>query len=373
MKRILNKETVINQKTMKNTNSKGLIPIIVIAFVAVIALAMVGVGIYFKIQNDKQTKENANTNQSVANTNTVTNLNNETNANTNQVAINTNATSNTNATNQNANTNMATDETAWWKWKTYTNEEYNYVVMYPENWQGSGTNENFYLAPLNASAQDTVGISVVSSNPKMLSFTDWAKESGLPEQDKWQSITIPAGEAFQNSLTKTIKILRGVDVYSIDNGIGFERGKTDENIFNRIIDSFQFTDETGEWKTYTSDKYKYSVQYPVTYYAHTDKKADSADCFSATQGDSDAPSFCIWVYDRPQGTSVQEWWESNKQAQYVIDDLKTIEGVETVVHKTQPGSFGGRYFIFATDTKVVKIYNASPYENEIFSTFQFTK
>lgn len=111
MKRILNKETVINQKTMKNINSKGFVPIIVIAFVAVIALAMVGVGIYFKVENDKQIKEQKNTNS---------------------VAVNTNTETNTNTTNQNANTNTATDETAGWQ--TYENKELGIIFGYPKSW-----------------------------------------------------------------------------------------------------------------------------------------------------------------------------------------------------------------------------------------------
>lgn len=139
-------------------NQKGFIPIVLAIVISVIAVAMVGVGVYFKVASDKQA-EKANTNQVATNTNTGTNVNTAVNTN---IATNMNAAVNTNATNQNSNTNTATNvntnantntatntntasspysSAGCPTWPTYTDVEYSWTARYPCNWTAVRTYE----------------------------------------------------------------------------------------------------------------------------------------------------------------------------------------------------------------------------------------
>lgn len=60
-------------------------------------------------------------------------------------------------------------------------------------------------------------------------------------------------------------------------------------------------------KEFKNEKFGYSVNYPAEYFA----KPGDVDCFSATEGDSDAPGFCILFKVNVKNQDLHTWRNEN--------------------------------------------------------------
>ncbi|XOU94326.1 MAG: hypothetical protein ACNFW9_05805 [Candidatus Kerfeldbacteria bacterium] len=130
-------------------NQRGIINTTIIITILAIAILLVGVAWYFYANNDESINTNtaplANVTFSNINTNTALNINTTVGTNEATDIINTNLEPATNI-NATTNVNSAVDNTSGWL--TYTNDWYNYQMMYPPDWT---------IEEVDISAEDSVG------------------------------------------------------------------------------------------------------------------------------------------------------------------------------------------------------------------------
>lgn len=105
------------------THPKGLIPIVIVIFIAIIAAGVVGAAWYFQ-----ENRTDTNTVAAINTTNAVSNVNTTTTSNTNSIV-----TTNVNTSTTNTNTVVEGDADCP-TWPTYTDPEYSWTMQYPCDW-----------------------------------------------------------------------------------------------------------------------------------------------------------------------------------------------------------------------------------------------
>ncbi|MFA5070373.1 MAG: hypothetical protein WC528_03765 [Patescibacteria group bacterium] len=265
-------------------NQKGVINLALPIVIAVVLLGIIAFGYFWYLPKVNE-NNNANTNQVAVNTNVSQNQNANSNQNTNAtVVVNGNA-------NTNSNTNTAVDTTGW---KTYANTTYSYVVKYPTSWElgdsnpanvffkngtygsayeggDTGIRIKFYNSP-----DDMATLKGPVDGTHYSSLAQWiqANKNYVPElavvsssflgltghEAAWPAM---AGE-YRFFLERNSKIMVISLIYLNSparniNSIGRPEFTAEEQAF---FDSFQFTDETAGWKTYTNEDYYFTIKYP---------------------------------------------------------------------------------------------------------------
>ncbi len=137
------------------------------------------------------------------------------------------------------------DETA--NWKTTINTNLGYSIKYPGGWKAETNNSGTTLTNLSKSEQVImIELNSANANPNQLSITEWLKAQQWPDprpiEAQFKSIgTVGGVSAVEQSPTGTVYFTKGMNVFVVNNGIGFERKVVDEKLFLQILSTFKFT------------------------------------------------------------------------------------------------------------------------------------
>jgi hypothetical protein len=292
------------------------------------------------------------------------------NKNTNQAAVNTNA-----------NTNAAADETAGWQ--TYTNSTYNYLIEYPDDYslEGSGqlvTFKKVFLVETDGYLNSThyVSVRVLDSNAQNYYKTvyDWAM-AGFIEKDNPSGYSFKDMETLGNNNYRVYSVASGMDtvteyfiiknnkVYSLYNSC---LGNCDIFKGAEISATFQFTDETADWQTYTNTVYSYQTKYPTTY--KVDDHSNENKAWISPIEESIVPVFKIFVTDKKI-----EAYEKDLRDEHI--DPKPEENLNYVMNDGTPyfeevatiGGIKGKKLGFGTAIGLNDIYYIVEYKGITYS------
>lgn len=151
------------------------------------------------------------------------------------------------------------DETA--DWKTYTNEEYGFEVKYPDSWiideKTYNTVKPLYVLSLSNKQKFKTGrIEIDIQSTTYPSILSWAKEAHGPHG--LQEVKVGKEEILGQQFIEKKKIFTGLlknnFLYQIILFGEIEEPKKSEieTVYNQILSTFKFLDETANWKTYQS-------------------------------------------------------------------------------------------------------------------------
>jgi len=252
-------------------NQQGIIWAPIMIIVATVVVAGIAGYFLFKAGNTKETENQNVAVVNLANNNTTANLNTPTATNTNQVANN----------NASVNTNTAADPTAGWK--TYTNEAFHYTVKYPTDYQPGGTVDSYYFqkGDITGPIRRLSILSLTSANHTNLEqsefsggygWYDWAM-AGFPNNSKGPAkYSINKHEEKIGANTFTVfnydpgsswggapfyYLVKGETVFLFTDQI---TGSSSSTLAKDILDTFTIADPTAGWKTFTNEKYSYSLR-----------------------------------------------------------------------------------------------------------------
>ncbi|MFH0951884.1 MAG: PsbP-related protein [Patescibacteria group bacterium] len=186
-------------------------------------------------------------------------------------------------------TNTAIDSTA--DWKIYNNVTNKYTARYPNEWKLSGDDpNNVFFEDSNSPEYGSTGIRIrfYSSVDEINRLDGPADETHFDSLAAW----IEANQNYLPELSVAVSDFLDLSGYEADwpgmmgnytfflqkedkimvvsleylnvperstNEIGRPEFTDNEQSF---FDSFEFTDETAGWQTYTNETYGYSIQYP---------------------------------------------------------------------------------------------------------------
>lgn len=154
-------------------------------------------------------------------------------------------------------------------WKTYTNSEYGFQLMFPDEWAGySVTRRAVQRSDFPSGASFDSEFEKQKDN---VSFSFIVKDG---ERD----YTVFAITAYSRAFWETVKneplFISGR--LGEKNGFVFVVNGAHEppldpkllplvNQVDQILSTFKFTDDTANWKTYTNTQYGFEVKYPATF------------------------------------------------------------------------------------------------------------
>lgn len=224
-------------------NQKGYVAVIVVAFIVAIALAMVGVSMYFKEQVHLQAKGSQN-------------------------PANINVATNTNTANQNANTNTFGDVTK--NWKVFKNSTYGYSMRLPTDWNPVSEMDGSPL-PLvdnrsdvsfgqdNSQAGFMISVGTADEVYKTTTIADFKKGKTVTSEQQvtFNNITftkLQYSEQGSGKLTYLVEHNNSLIV------INPETNNTTQ--LEAILATFAFYDPTADWKIYTNTNLGISFKYP---------------------------------------------------------------------------------------------------------------
>ncbi len=170
-------------------------------------------------------------------------------------------------------------------WKTYTNGAFSF--KYPSDWDAKDTDsQTIVLNPKTRQPQETSHDTILIyriANPNILTISQIIHRpngSGMcclgqfadSLIKKTESVKISGVEGERYYLGDGIYpndetyVLQSGYVYNIENngGLNFR------NIYNQIISTFKFTDETANWKTYMNKDLGFNFQYPTNFSVNED-------------------------------------------------------------------------------------------------------
>lgn len=231
---------------------------------------------------------------------------------------------------------LSAEELAVKDWKIYQDFKYGFEIKYPANvekysrdWgadfaEKSLTENTFFSLHVYSDLKD------LPNNAKGLSFDDW-----LSEQLK--------NKIFQNKKDFTLGVLAGFEI--VDRGIidfrnilaekdGFiysfsiKENTKSMALFEQMLSTFKFIekDATLDWKTYTNNKYGFSVRYPKGWVASGEdisgfaaqalKNQAVEDLHQSKFSDPKNPerSFSIIVYNNGNNYVLEPWLVKYKQS-----------------------------------------------------------
>ncbi len=140
---------------------------------------------------------------------------------------------------------ISKDETA--DWKTTINDGLGYSIKYPTGWKAETNNKITTLTNLSNSEQViAIGLNSTNANPNKLSINEWLKTQQWPDpkpiSEQFKSIANVDGvNAVEQVQTGTAYFTKGINVFTVENGISFERKVVDEKLFLQILSTFKFT------------------------------------------------------------------------------------------------------------------------------------
>lgn len=242
------------------TNQKSLAPILTLGFIAALLIAAMSYGYvkYIKPKND--------------------------NKNTNQVAVNSNTTA---------------EETK--DWQTYVNDAFRYSLKYPLDWVVDEADPRNVIIKNTADKTDNfLTIKVESGDPAVGNLADLDSEACEHTSVLIGGHNSNKSSCFLYSKEATIYtyyLNLGIDRYSLS-----YRGNQTSlvPIYEQIVSTFKFTDETAGWQTYANNTYGYQIKFPKTYEVEDDIRKDIVwiNRIATSSTDLTGPGFRILVADK---------------------------------------------------------------------------
>jgi hypothetical protein len=133
-------------------------------------------------------------------------------------------------------------------WKTYTNSKYKYSFKYPADWAiTSEDNQAFSNVAISSQAGKSIGATHFEGKPEA-DKTNWTRNFVLDTNNYIM-----------------VEFLRCEGMPAPGTSCGGAVTLEDINIFNQILSTFKFTDQTqssSNWKIYENKEFKYSFEYP---------------------------------------------------------------------------------------------------------------
>jgi hypothetical protein len=284
-------------------------------------------------------------------------------------------------TNQQTNNNQPTNQIAGWK--TYTNTQYGFEIKYPDGWDnkigGQGKMGEFSLLSLdiNKNSSDfnlnrTPYVRLVVENENFrLGTRDWKKfELGQIRGNISYSATVYE-IVFVSS--------QGQNFY-----ITTKNNPETDNITKQILSTFKFTtpiDQTAGWKTYTNTQYGYEIKYPKDWSISTSSGGLGIYC-NFQNGDKKCEGLenvGIGVPGPGIGITVKQVSFADFTKDYVVNNKEyyLLDGATGWKFSGGPViSVGSSDYIFATknsNSYIITYVSMAPIQNQIISTFKFTK
>jgi hypothetical protein len=293
--------------------------------------------------------------------------------------------------------------------KTYTNDQYGFEFNYPNYWSSQLDPDGVAFTLEN---QGDAFNPVLVGNFNATTFTDIEKWFSYEYKDRKDitktNITISGQSALQIDLAA---LAHGnlVEFDLIKNGIlfNFKFDSASNKEINQILSTFKFLDYTihtsGTNKIYTNTKYGYEFQYPSNWqashlsgWAVIDPQVKSPDNITYINSDENIKAYegikSGTVYGEGADNNISITVEpSSKSLKDIIAEKQkdpAVVGITAVTFAGQPayemseGGFGVYFYIITKkDNNLFTIrfgykgdrLSLSPEENQILSTFKFTK
>jgi hypothetical protein len=176
------------------------------------------------------------------------------------------------------------DETA--DWQTYRNEKYGFEVQMPNKWKteelaGQDGQFDFKVSFFERNSEiETPGVNVVirkNSVKNLDNFVEQEIASSVASFKEAYSIDIASKDivrkeekignvrgvriVYGGAGATTVAFIKGDNIFTITNSF-----REDDAIFEKIISTFKFTDDTSIWQTYRNEKYGFEFQYPKKWF-----------------------------------------------------------------------------------------------------------
>jgi hypothetical protein len=183
-------------------------------------------------------------------------------------------------------------------WKVYTSKKYSYSVKYPSDWfvdvldkKPEAQSDNFQIRKEYPNSDEgyAVTIKVLSSSQNLASWVannvvdpaqnDYLQkgiDQKIDEQTKYvgdyQIISVrhaflPAANDSIHYYFSSIGKIVDVGLSPFNDETKYPSEKVNLNILENMIGTFQFPVDTTGWKTFTSNKYGFSIMYPSDWIA----------------------------------------------------------------------------------------------------------
>jgi hypothetical protein len=211
-------------------------------------------------------------------------------------------------------------------WKTYTNS--NLTFKYPSTWIIKNTkigSEN-----LTSITGESINIDVVNPNSGYF-LAECMKQTSTENENGFYILHLSSdnngGQCTGNSTTGR-RIMIVPTANSSSPGIYFDYNSANEtkakDIFNQILSTFKFTDQTSQndstsnWKTYVSDSEHLSFKYPQEW------TLDTVPCVNST---TQQKAECVQVHSPKDtnGVPITIYYQYNDPGENYVNGLKVEE------------------------------------------------
>jgi len=261
-------------------------------------------------------------------------------------------------------------------WKTYTNTQYGFEFKYPSDWN-SWLDSNNVASIVNLQQKDDdMGSAVISvSATKQLSQTTKPLDSTMV-LNKTSDVTY---NGIRWSLTftsdKREPTLRFISATAYHNGylyniVSRNYPDTTEKLFDQILSTFKFTDiaDTSTWKTYTSPKYGYSIQYPSKWSIDNNRSDEYTIVFDLGVGGESRES----VQAIPFSGAPLKDYIKNLNIGTLKQSSMIVAGQPAV--KIDTNEFGLSFIVVAHGNYIYRFDTQGAMANQgVLNTFKFTK
>lgn len=243
------------------------------------------------------------------------------------------------------------DVTATWKTYTNTNTQFNFEFKYPPQGEVRGS-----------TMLDKITVFPTSERPDGTGATIniWFDSFDIKHDGQYIATTFAGKPAYISNVKSEYGAdFKRIIVPGTTADLVIESGNAP--IFNQILSTFKFIDETSGWETYVSNKFGFQVQYPPTWEVLVN--TDTPINFSVNLRDKKYDGSFEWP-----GLSIESSDDigatSKVTSKFIISDA-----VNEVIRIKTP--IGGQ-FVYARcalyfDTSIIEKCN------QILSTFKFTK
>ncbi len=296
--------------------------------------------------------------------------------------------------------NEMKDETA--DWQIYRNEEYGFEIKHPADTQIESNTEIDVLSnvPISmglsikpAGANGTLLINVIE-NASALDSSSFGPCFHTALGSDPESVTINGIQFFKWNVSRYLSAKTdvagfGYEYCTAHNGsrydlipkISYVPGNpvySIEPLFDQIISTFQFIDETADWQTYRNNEYGFEMKYPsVGNWKAEEGRLVNYDLSCDSSHDSGKGCEVDFVVEQNKGFSLDEWIEQKlyhlyfprNEAQFTIAGMEGKKMEITILH-----SLKGTMVIFMKDDFVYRFTTTADGESiltQMLSTFKF--